>query len=524
MEQKRPSAMIYARVSSEEQGRGYSITTQIDSARRYCGDKGYTVVGEFTDTHTGTELDRPGINAVLSAARDLRPDVVVIYDVDRLGRELIVQAILERDLTASGARIEYVLGGDTGTPDGELLKMVKGALAVFENRQRRERSLRGKRGRVEAGHPFTPTSRPPYGYDYIAGKHQGAFIINEPEAEIMRQMYQWLITERLSCYQIAKRLSERGVPTRGDTHDVVVKRNGYGQWSGTTVRQLLRNSTYMGEWHYGKRRRRMVNGKKVQVTVPRDEWIAVSVPSIIDANLWHEAQRCLDQNKQRSTRNNTVHEYLLRGMIVCESECGRHWTGYTKAHGAGYYRCSRRTHESWHTGCTVDFTYRQEKIESAVWRAVMDRLKNPAVMIAEIEHRRNEQAHETAQRVRRLKSVEAEIAGIDQKLGALLSKELDGYPAEVIEQQKRALLAQRQDADAARDRLTIEQSTQDIAPGLEAELQALADMIETAEPHMTFADKRHLLEILRVRIDVIDARRVRLSAVVMPDAILTVSC
>ena len=237
------TALIYSRVSSDEQGRGYSITTQIEACQRYCADHGYTVVGEFTDTHTGTELDRPGINELLTTARDLKPDVVVLYDVDRLGRELIVQAILERDIAASNARVEYVLGGDTGTPDGELLKMVKGALAVFENRQRRERSLRGKRGRIEAGHPFTPTSRPPYGYDYIGGNHQGEFVVNEPEAEIVRQMYQWLIIERLSCYQIAKRLSEQGVPTRGDINPVVVKQNGYGKWSGTTIRQMLRNST-----------------------------------------------------------------------------------------------------------------------------------------------------------------------------------------------------------------------------------------------------------------------------------------
>ena len=67
-----------------------------------------------------------------------------------------------------------------------------------------------------------------------------------------------------------------------------------------------------------------MNGKKVQVTVPRDEWIAVSVPSIVDTDVWQQAQRCLDQNKQRASRNNTKHDYLLRGMIVCECKC--HWT------------------------------------------------------------------------------------------------------------------------------------------------------------------------------------------------------
>jgi site-specific DNA recombinase len=109
-------AAIYVRVSSEEQGRGYSLATQLDACRRYCTDHGYTVIGEFSDTHTGTDLDRPGINALIEALPELKPAAVVLYDVDRLGRELVVQAVLEQDITRNGARIEYVLGGTTHTP------------------------------------------------------------------------------------------------------------------------------------------------------------------------------------------------------------------------------------------------------------------------------------------------------------------------------------------------------------------------------------------------------------------------
>src|SRR5919206_4843709 len=160
-----PRAVIYARVSSEEQSRGYSLDTQLDACRKYCADRGYVSVGEFTDAHTGTTMDRPGINALLDALPELRPDIIVLYDVDRLGRELVVQAVLEQELSRHGAHIEYVLGGATNTPEGELLKMMKGAISVFENRQRVERSKRGKVGRVKAGHPLV-AGRPPFGYVY----------------------------------------------------------------------------------------------------------------------------------------------------------------------------------------------------------------------------------------------------------------------------------------------------------------------------------------------------------------------
>ena len=61
------TALIYARVSTQEQGKGFSIETQLEAERRYCGDRGYTVIREFTDTHSGTEFDRPGINELIDA-------------------------------------------------------------------------------------------------------------------------------------------------------------------------------------------------------------------------------------------------------------------------------------------------------------------------------------------------------------------------------------------------------------------------------------------------------------------------
>ena len=127
------SAIVYCRVSSDEQAKGYSLPTQEESCRRYCAERGYTVVGVFHDAHSGTELDRPGLNAAIEAVDTLKPAVVLLHDVDRLGREIIVQAIAERELTRHGARIEYVLGGGNATPEQELLKGVKQGIAVYEN-------------------------------------------------------------------------------------------------------------------------------------------------------------------------------------------------------------------------------------------------------------------------------------------------------------------------------------------------------------------------------------------------------
>src|SRR5215208_2571796 len=205
------TCIIYSRVSSDEQAKGYSLSTQEESCQRYCADHGYAIMGAFHDAHSGTELDRPGLNAAIEAVDALKPTVVLLHDVDRLGREIIVQAIAERDLTRHGARIEYVLGGGNATPEQELLKMMKQGIAVYENRQRVERSRRGKDGRVRDGHVLV-AARPAYGYRYVGGKRTGTLEPHPDEAPIVQRIFTLCADEGLTCYEIAKRLCREEVP------------------------------------------------------------------------------------------------------------------------------------------------------------------------------------------------------------------------------------------------------------------------------------------------------------------------
>jgi site-specific DNA recombinase len=48
-----------------------------------------------------------------------------------------------------------------------------------------------------------------------------------------------------------------------------------------------------------------------------EEWIAVSVPAIIDQETWELARKQLKLNKERAPRNNKKHDYLLKGLLVC---------------------------------------------------------------------------------------------------------------------------------------------------------------------------------------------------------------
>ncbi len=504
-----PRAIVYARVSTDEQARGYSIPTQLDSCRRYCAERGYTVLTEHTDAHSGTELDRPGLNATIDAVGALRPDVVVLHDVDRLGRELIVQAIAERDLTRHGARVEYALGGGTGSTDQELLKLMKQAIAVYENRQRVERSRRGKDGRVRDGQVLV-AARPAYGYRYVGGDRTGKLEPHPDEAPIVRRIFRWCADDGLTTYAIAKRLYAEQVPTRGDGNPVVHKKAGQHFWDPHTVARILGNPTHKGEWFWNKTRRVRDGDRVVQKARPREEWISLPVPALVDPATWERAQRQLARNRQMARRN-AKREYLLRGLVFCP--CGRRWTGrYKNQLDRAYYRCPTTEGEPWRVDCHARFGMEQTRLESAVLGAVRAFLLEPDTRRVALGAERKRVVAERERLAEDLSTIDQSLARVERQLGKLLDEMLVGdFPPDLVTSRKRDLTAERERLAAERE---MRLSALDVPMvDVEAAIAGITPTVEAAFLAASTAELRQLLDLLRVEVHVIDREHVRLSGV-----------
>jgi site-specific DNA recombinase len=512
--------VIYARVSSDEQARGYSLQTQEESCRSFCAERDYEVLADFSDAHSGTELDRPGLNAAIDAVNALRPDVVVLHDVDRLGRETYVQAIAEHDLEKHGARIEYVLGGSD-----PLLIGIKKVIAVHENRQRNERSRRGMDGRVRAGYPLVG-ARPPYGYRSVSGAHRGHLEPDPEEAPIVRQMFQWCADEGLTTYAIAQRLHAQQIPTRGDASAVFAKQAGRCVWDPNTVVAILRDEVHKGLWHWNKTKRvkgQNAAGKDVtrQIPRPREEWMTVEVEPVVDVVTWERAQRRLAQNKARATRN-AKRAYLLRGLVFCP--CGRRWTGRYRNHlGRGFYVCPSTAAEGWRGACAARYSIDQAKLETAVLDAVKAFLSDPEVRRTALGAERDRVATQRAKLEDDLAASDKALASIDAQLGRVLDQALVGdLPRELVQAKSRDLMAQRlvKLAEHERQLAALAAPVADI----ETAIAELEPMVEAAFTAATADELRRLLELLHIEVQVEDKTHVRLSGTVQgPVAIETPS-
>ena len=98
----------YLRVSSEEQRERQTIATQRDFAERYCALHSLAVYRTYADDGvSGTvPLDqRPEARQILADARNRKFDQLLVYRLDRLGREtrLILNAVAE--LEKLGVRV-----------------------------------------------------------------------------------------------------------------------------------------------------------------------------------------------------------------------------------------------------------------------------------------------------------------------------------------------------------------------------------------------------------------------------------
>jgi site-specific DNA recombinase len=102
-------AVLYARVSSDDQVRGYSLNQQVEALRAYCAHEGYEVLEEVRDEGwSGAYLERPGLDRVRDLVEGHAPGgvaVVLAQDADRITRDPGHRAFLDDEFERLGARL-----------------------------------------------------------------------------------------------------------------------------------------------------------------------------------------------------------------------------------------------------------------------------------------------------------------------------------------------------------------------------------------------------------------------------------
>lgn len=129
-------AAIYARVSTTDQ----TCENQLLELHRYAATRGWIVADYVDQGLSGAKDRRPALDTLLADARRRRFDVLVVWRLDRLGRNLRHLVTLLEDIQALGiAFVSLAEGIDATTPAGKLQMHIKAAIAEFERARIAER-------------------------------------------------------------------------------------------------------------------------------------------------------------------------------------------------------------------------------------------------------------------------------------------------------------------------------------------------------------------------------------------------
>jgi len=217
---------LYARVSSDRQEREGTIGSQVEVLSQKAAAEGWQVEMTCLDEgYSGAKLDRPGLDQVRDAATARTIDAVVVLCPDRLARNYVHQMIVLEELARFGVSVAFCEGGIADDPHGRLLVQIQAAVAEFERTKIMERNRRGKLFRARQG--AVVSGQAPYGYRKVGASDglPARLEIFEPEAQVVRQIFEWHVQEGLSVRQLGMRLIQLGVPAP----------NGGQYWSLSTL-------------------------------------------------------------------------------------------------------------------------------------------------------------------------------------------------------------------------------------------------------------------------------------------------
>ncbi len=385
---------VYARVSDDLQKEKQTIESQLAEVRQFAKQQNWPLDEQHIyadDGYSGFYFERPALDRLRDAARDGLIDLLLVHDPDRFSRRYAYQVLLLEEFQRWGVEIRFIKQPPPDNPDQLLLVQIQGAIAEYERARIMERTRRGRLYWARQGRPTS--SHVPYGYRYVRRrdlKEPPCVEVDETKAEVLREIFRLYVEENCPDRQIAIHLTAQAVPT---------PMGRASEWDPTSLAVILQNEAYLGSWFLNRYRTQTDpgGGRPRTLERPREEWIPISVPPLIDAEQFSRAQEIRRQRQQSSMRVlRHPDTHLLRRLVVCGS-CHRKMTAVNNQPSRSYFRCywcrgsdPHRIHKR-RSFCPHP-TVRAQPLDALVWADVVALLSDPELLLNAWEQQQGKRA------------------------------------------------------------------------------------------------------------------------------------
>ena len=320
MPENQKRAVIYCRVSTQEQAQRDALAVQVEDAQIAVKSNEWVLVDQYIEMESGTtKHGRSEYMRLLDDIKDKNKfDIIVIKSLDRLNRSAKNWYLFVEELVNNDKLLYIYMDRAFYKTDDRLISGVKAILAEQYSRDLSSKINNAHEYRQKNGTTVLINNNT---YGYVKNPDKSVSIHPE-EAEMIRKIYR-LAAQGCGSRTISKILYQDGIRNR----------NG-NQLEESSIRRIIKNPLFKGVVVMNKRH--FDFEKKKEIKNPESEWIYHQglVPAIVEEELWEKANKMLKlsaaQVKGAGRQKKHRELYDFSGKLIC-GECG-----------APYYKTFRR--------------------------------------------------------------------------------------------------------------------------------------------------------------------------------------
>ena len=320
MPENQKRAVIYCRVSTQEQAQRDALAVQVEEAQIAVKSNEWVLVDQYIEMESGTtKHGRSEYMRLLDDIKDKNKfDIIVIKSLDRLNRSAKNWYLFVEELVNNDKLLYIYMDRAFYKTDDRLISGVKAILAEQYSRDLSSKINNAHEYRQKNGTTVLINNNT---YGYIKNPDKSVSIHLE-EAEMIRKIYR-LAAQGCGSRTISKILYQDGIRNR----------NG-NQLEESSIRRIIKNPLFKGVVVMNKRH--FDFERKKEIKNPESEWIYHQglVPAIVEEELWEKANKMLKlsaaQVKGAGRQKKRRELYDFSGKLIC-GECG-----------APYYKTFRR--------------------------------------------------------------------------------------------------------------------------------------------------------------------------------------
>lgn len=355
----------YCRVSTKYESQKSSIELQKDYYEGYIkAHPNWLFAGVYADYGSRVRIDkRTEFQKMIQKVVNGEMDCIITKSISRFSGNTVDMLQTIRLLKEKGVTVwfekENIRSADENI---ELVITIHTMLAQEEIRNMSENIQWGFKRRFEQGITLN-NYKYFYGYDVINGE----LVINEQQAAVVRDIYEWYL-QGMSLGQIKKRLEEKKIKTA----------SGKDVWSKSVIQEMLCNEKYMGDCMLQKYfTEDYLSGKKAKNIGQRDKYYVHDIhEGIISKEKFLEVACEMNRRKNLAVKNDDEivkkgrkynPQNVLGNILECE-ECGAAFRRRTER-GKVVYRCATRM-EKGREACKESPTVGEEWIKEELGKRV----------------------------------------------------------------------------------------------------------------------------------------------------------